>query len=86
MVEINTTDPSSFEEAEESLKWIEAMNEEIKSIIKNQTWKLSSSPSGAKCIRVKWIYKTKLDEHREVIKYKARLVAKGYSQEHVSTT
>jgi len=31
---------------------------------------------------VKWIYKTKLNEHGEVDKYKARLVAKGYTQQH----
>lgn len=37
---------------------------------------------GAKCIGVKWIYKTKLNEHGELNKYKAQLVAKGYSQEH----
>ncbi|KAL1190679.1 Retrovirus-related Pol polyprotein from transposon RE1 [Cardamine amara subsp. amara] len=58
------------------------MDEEIKSIIKNQTWKLSRLPSKAKCNGVKWIYKTKFNEHGEVNKYKARLVAKGYSQEH----
>ena len=33
-------------------------------------------------IRVKWIYKTKLNEFGEVEKYKARLVVKGYTQKH----
>lgn len=82
MVEINSTDPLSFEEAEKSPKWREAMDEEMNSILKNQTWELSNLPKGAKCIGVKWIYKTKLNEHGEVNKFKARLVAKGYSQEH----
>ncbi|KAG7550979.1 GAG-pre-integrase domain [Arabidopsis thaliana x Arabidopsis arenosa] len=82
MVEINSSDPTTFEEAEKSLKWREAMNEEMNSIIKNQTWELTDLPRGAKCIGVKWIYKTKLNELGEVNKYKARLVAKGYSQEH----
>lgn len=31
---------------------------------------------------MKWIFKTKLNEHGEVDKYKAKLVAKGFSQEH----
>ena len=31
---------------------------------------------------MKWIYKTKLNEHGEVDKYKACLVAKGYTQRH----
>lgn len=37
MVEFNSTDPSTFEEAEKSLKWREAMNVEMSSIEKNQT-------------------------------------------------
>ncbi|WZY76517.1 hypothetical protein YC2023_022901 [Brassica napus] len=82
MVEINTTDPAAFEDAEKEQKWREAMEEEIKSIQKNQTWELCLLPDGAKCIGVKWIYKTKLNEHGEINKHKARLVAKGYSQEH----
>lgn len=53
MVEVNATDPSTFEEAEKDTKWIEAMDEEIHSIEKNQTWKLCSLPDGAKCIGVK---------------------------------
>lgn len=57
------------------------MDEEINSIEKNETWKLCHLPSEAKCIGVKQIYKTKLNEHGEISKYKARLVAKGYSQE-----
>ena len=58
------------------------MDEEMKSIEKNQTWSLSTLPEGAKCIGVKWLYKTKLNKNGEVSKYEARLVAKGYSQEH----
>ena len=58
------------------------MDEEIKSIEKNQTWNLVVLPAGAKKIGVKWIYKTKLNESGEVDKYKARLVVKDYTQEH----
>jgi hypothetical protein len=31
---------------------------------------------------VKWVYKTKYNEHGKIDKYKARLVAKGYSQKY----
>ncbi|CAI9787682.1 unnamed protein product [Fraxinus pennsylvanica] len=33
-------------------------------------------------VGVKWIYKTKYNEHGELEKHKARLVAKGYTQKH----
>lgn len=36
----------------------------------------------AKKTRVKWIYKTKYNEHGEFEKHKACLVAKGYTQKH----
>ena len=53
---------------------------EIKAVGKNGTWELTTLPVGAKKIGVKWVFKTKLNENREVDKFKARLVAKGYSQ------
>ena len=38
-------------------------------------------PEGKYAIGVKWIYKTKFDADRNVVKHKARLVAKGFSQQ-----
>jgi len=58
------------------------MDSEIAAIQKNNTWEITDLPHGAKTIRVKWIYKTKLNEYGEVDKYKARLVAKGYTQQY----
>ena len=49
---------------------------------KNGTWELTDLPKGGKAIGVKWVYKTKYNEHGEIDKHKARLVAKGYSQKH----
>ena len=82
MVQINSSDPSTFTDAQMCINWREAMDAEVDSIEKNHTWELSDLPYGAKCIGVKWIYKTKLNELGEVSKYKARLVAKGYALEH----
>ncbi|PNY01730.1 copia-type polyprotein, partial [Trifolium pratense] len=55
-------DPTTFNEAVKSNVWIEAMNQEIKSIEKNHTWQLTNLPEGANVIGVKWIYKTKYNE------------------------
>jgi hypothetical protein len=30
----------------------------------------------------KWVFKTKLNEKREVVKYKARIVAREFTQKH----
>ncbi|KAI3734276.1 hypothetical protein L6452_13741 [Arctium lappa] len=74
-------DPIDFHEACKEKKWRDAMDEEINSILKNDTWELVDLPKGHKPIGVKWIYKTKLNEKGEVDKYKARLVVKGsYAQ------
>ena len=79
--DVGAEDPTVFEDAVKEEKWRKAMDDEIKSIEKNRTWELVNLPPGAKAIGVKWIFKTKLNEHGEVDKYKARLVAKGYSQQ-----
>ena len=39
-------------------------------------------PVGCKVIGVRWIYKTKYNEHGELEKCKSRLVAKGYTHKH----
>ena len=56
------------------------MDEEIKSITKNDTWELTTLPRGHKAIGVRWVYKAKKNAKGDVERYKARLVAKGYSQ------
>ena len=75
-------DSTIFESAVKEAKWKKAMDAEIESIEKNDTWELTDLPKGHKTIGVKWAYKTKLKDNGEVDKYKARLVAKGYKQEY----
>lgn len=73
-------DPISFDEAYQQDVWKKAMDEEINSILKNETWELVELPKDHKPIGVKWVYKTKLNERGEIDKHKARLVVKGYKQ------
>ena len=76
-------DPINFRQAMESSnaqKWIDAMNEEIKSMKDNDVWDLVPLPEGAKPIGCKWIFKTKRDSKGDVERYKAFLVAKGFTQ------
>ncbi|MCH80374.1 copia-type polyprotein, partial [Trifolium medium] len=75
-------DPNTYDEASKSEEWRKAMDMEIESIEKNNTWELTSLPTGSNVIGVKWIYKTKYNEKGQIEKYKARLVAKGYTQRY----
>ncbi|KAL0402528.1 UNVERIFIED_CONTAM: Retrovirus-related Pol polyprotein from transposon TNT 1-94 [Sesamum latifolium] len=62
-------------------KWRIAMNEEIGSLHKNQTWRLVSLPKGKKAIGCKWVFAKKEGfPSQSDVRYKARLVAKGYVQ------
>ena len=46
-------------ESSNSQKWIDSMNEEIKSIKDNDVWDLVPLPESARPIGCKWIFKTK---------------------------
>ncbi|GJQ93189.1 ribonuclease H-like domain, reverse transcriptase, RNA-dependent DNA polymerase [Tanacetum coccineum] len=74
-------EPRNYKEASTDKKWIEAIEIELDSINKNNTWTLTTLPTNHKAIGLKWVFKTKRDAKGEIIKYKARLVAKGYVQE-----
>ncbi|GJT89234.1 zinc finger, CCHC-type containing protein [Tanacetum coccineum] len=74
-------EPRNYKEASTDKKWIEAMEIELDSINKNNTWTLTTLPTNQKAIGLKWVFKTKRDAKGKIIKYKARLVAKGYVQE-----
>ena len=63
-----------------SSKWLEAMEDEMKSIKTNDIWNLEIIPKGAKTVGCKWVYKTKYDSKGNIERFKARLVVKGFTQ------
>lgn len=80
---LQSKEPSNFQEAirgEDREHWLLAMERELKSLAKNNTWVLENLPKGKKAIPCKWVYKIKINPDGSVDKYKARLVIKGYSQ------
>ncbi|GKB90587.1 retrovirus-related pol polyprotein from transposon TNT 1-94 [Tanacetum coccineum] len=54
-----TSDPTTFHQASSDSGWIEAMNKELAALESNNTWTLTSLPSGYIPISSKWVYKTK---------------------------
>jgi hypothetical protein len=61
-------------------EWQLAIDSKIKSLIQNQTWRITPLPSGCKPITSKWIFKVKYNVDGSINKYKACLVAKGFTQ------
>lgn len=75
--------PQTFREAvtsSNSREWIDAMDEEMKSLRDNTTFTLTNLPEGKKAVGGRWVYAIKTNADGSD-KYKARYVAKGYSQE-----
>nr|GEZ19060.1 zinc finger, CCHC-type [Tanacetum cinerariifolium] len=60
--------------------WKEAINDEMDSIIGNNTWVLADLHQGCRPLVCKWIFKRKLKVDGTVEKFKARLVIQGFKQ------
>eukprot|EP00253_Pinus_taeda_P026338 PITA_26338 len=80
MSTIIQNEPTSFEEAVKHQVRKDAMNEENKSIMKNDVWDVVPRPQDKSIIASKWLYKIKHGADESVEKYKARFVARGFSQ------
>ncbi|GJU62962.1 zinc finger, CCHC-type containing protein [Tanacetum coccineum] len=76
-------DPKIFDEAMKSQDvsfWKESINNEMDSIMGNNTWVLADLPPGCRPLGCKWIFKRKLKVDGTVEKFKARLVIQGFKQ------
>jgi hypothetical protein len=73
-------EPISIKEACKYENWVNAMNEELDQIEKNQTWELVPRPKKKNMIGTKCVYKKKMNENVQVIRNKDILVCKGYAQ------
>ena len=60
--------------------WKEAINDEMDSIMGNNTWVLVDLPPGCKPLGCKWIFKRKMKVDGTIEKFKARLVIQGFKQ------
>ena len=76
-------DLRTYKEAMMSLnssKWLEAMEDELRSMSSNKVWDLVEILDGVKPVGSKWVYKTKYDSKGNMERFKARLVTKGFMQ------
>ncbi|GKD05638.1 ribonuclease H-like domain-containing protein, partial [Tanacetum coccineum] len=75
-----TREPKTYFEAYKYSHWIDAMNQEMDALLRNDTWEMVQLPKGRKAIGSKWIYKIKFRSSGEIDRYKVRLVAQGFGQ------
>ena len=76
------SEPMNFDEVVTDKRLRQAMEEEIQSIERNNTWECTTIPKDNQAIGVKWVYKMKKNVHGKLERYKVRRVAKGYKQRH----
>nr|GEV08275.1 leucine-rich repeat-containing protein [Tanacetum cinerariifolium] len=69
--------PMSTEQALKSKHWKYAMEEEMKALTKNNTWKKRVLPPGKNIFGCRWVFTVKYKPDGTIERYKARLVAKA---------
>ena len=80
----STSIPLSYNQAMASPnadEWKQAMDDEIGSLIENETYELVPLPKGKKTVGGRWVYNVK-DGPDDSEVFKARFVAKGFTQIH----
>ena len=79
---ISVREQETLSEAVKDPRWIAALNEEMETLCKNDTWDLIPHTPHKKAIGCWWIYKVKHNADALIDRLKARLNAKGYAQMH----
>ena len=64
---------------EDSIKWEQAMDDEMRSLEKNDTWVLTELSVGKRALLNKWVFRIKTEPDGKR-RFKVRLVVKEYSQ------
>ena len=75
-------DPTSFKEAITQPGWKQAIDSELKALDDNETWEVTTLPTGKTAIGSHWIFKTKLKADGSEERKKARLVVQGNRQQY----
>ena len=66
----------------EYYEWMEAMADEVESIMRNNTWVLTPRTGTTKVIDSRFVVRNKCEDDNTIKKRKARVKAKGYAQQY----
>jgi len=78
----DSAESECYEEAlqvEDKVKLELTMDDEMESLIKNQTWNLVKLSESKRALQNKWVYRLK-EDHDGTKRYKARIVVKRFQQ------
>jgi hypothetical protein len=77
------SEPKTYKQAltsPDKEKWLEAMQKEYSSLIKNKVFELVPRPNDRAIVTCKWAFKVKRKVDGSIERYKARLCARGFTQ------
>ncbi|XP_019051556.1 PREDICTED: uncharacterized protein LOC109114020 [Nelumbo nucifera] len=74
-------EPSCYTIAKKDPRWVLAMEDEYKTLLRNNTWDLVPPPFHKNIVGNKWVYKIKRRPDGSSERYKALLVAQGFTQQ-----
>ena len=63
--------PTTLDEAKKRADWKEAMDKEISTLHKMDTWKMTNLPKDRKSILCQWVYALKKNANGDIIRYRA---------------
>jgi Reverse transcriptase (RNA-dependent DNA polymerase) len=69
-----------LKEAMQDSKWMKTIFEEMRALVKDDTWDIIPRSYDKNIVGYKWVYAIKHTFEGNVERFKARLVAKGYTQ------
>ena len=72
--------PKTVEEVLQNQHWVQAMQEEMRALEKNNTKETVPRPKGVQLVGCRWVFNVKYNANGTLERYKTRLVAKGYTQ------
>ena len=71
---------SAMKDADFAERWRQAMQDEVDSLLQNETWTLVDTPKNRSVLRGRWVYALKRGPTGEITRFKGRWVVRGFEQ------
>ncbi|GAA0143531.1 hypothetical protein LIER_04197 [Lithospermum erythrorhizon] len=78
------SEPTTYKQASQDPRWIEAMDKEVDALNANCTWEFVKLPAWKRLISCKWVYRIKVKADGQVESFKARLKKSLYGLKQAS--